>query len=103
MNARATIVLIPLREIEAWLLYDAEAIAGAFKGRKVPRLPGDPESLQDPKKALRAIVWRTYRRHYLHTVHNEIIAKNVDTQRLRRARSFVSYPPFVATIGADLR
>ena len=30
--ASATVVLIPVHEIESWLMYDANAIRAAFKG-----------------------------------------------------------------------
>jgi hypothetical protein len=103
VNTRASIVLIPVREIETWLLFDPNAIASAFREGKKPRLPGNPESLQDPKKILGEIVWKTYRKQYLNTVHNEIIAKNLDPQFLNRARSFKIYPPFVSTLKQELR
>ncbi len=40
---KASVVLIPRREIEAWLLYDAGAIAKAFKKSQRPQLPGNPK------------------------------------------------------------
>ncbi len=76
-GAKATVVLIPRREIEAWLLYDSEAIAKAFNERKKPHLPHDPELLSD---------------------HNELIAKYVDVSLLQRSRSFARHPPFVSNI-----
>ena len=103
VNTRASIVLIPVREIEAWLLFDPKAIASTFREGKKPVLPGDPESLQDPKKKLGEIVWKTYRKQYLNTVHNEIIAKNLDPQFLKKARSFELYPPFVGALKRELR
>ena len=103
VNARASIVLIPVKEIEAWLLFDPKAIASTFREEKKPRLPGDPESLQDPKKKLGEIVWKTYRKQYLNTIHNEIIAKNLDPHFLNKARSFELYPPFLGTLRRELR
>jgi hypothetical protein len=58
VNAHASVVLIPVREIEAWLLFDSKAIASTFKKEKKPHLPGDPESLQNPKKTLGEIIWK---------------------------------------------
>lgn len=55
-GAQATVVLIPKREIEAWLLYDARAIAAAFRQRPLPPLPGNPEILRDPKRHLSDLV-----------------------------------------------
>ena len=103
VNARASIVLIPVREIEAWLLFDSKALDSTFKKDRKPHLPGDPESLQDPKKTLGEIIWRAYRKQYLNTIHNEIIAGNLNPKFLSRARSFAPYPPFVRALKQELR
>jgi hypothetical protein len=66
-GATASVVLIPKREIEAWLLYDSRAIAVAFHEHQRPRLPGNPESLMDPKKHLRDLIWGKYRKEYLNS------------------------------------
>jgi hypothetical protein len=97
---KASVVLIPKREIEAWLLYDGAAIASAFNERTAARMPGDPESLVDPKKFLRDLIWRTYHKQYLNTVHNVLIANRIDLRCLRSSTSFAPHPPFVATVKA---
>jgi len=102
-RAQHSVVLIPKREIEAWLLYDATAIAAAFNETRRPRLPGDPESLVDPKKHLYELIWRKYKKYYLNTVHNELIAKHIDISLLRRSSSFAPHPNFVNTIRSRLR
>jgi hypothetical protein len=97
-NAEAHVVVIPKREIEAWLLYDRTAIAAVFQEGRYPRLPGNPELLRDPKKHLRDLVWTTYRKDYLNTLHNPKIAKNIDLAHLDRCRSFAPYPVFSAAV-----
>jgi hypothetical protein len=97
-RAEATVVLIPRREIEAWLLYDGQAIAAAFKENEPPKVPGDPESLSDPKKCLRDLIWKKYGKEYVNTIHNGLIAKCIDLSILRRSGSFAPHPPFVATV-----
>ena len=101
-NAQAHVVVIPKREIEAWLLYDAVAIATVFRAGKQPKLPGDPELLRDPKKHLRDLVQITYGKEYLTTVHNPKIAKNMDLANLNGCHSFAPYPTFSATVKAAL-
>jgi hypothetical protein len=100
---QASVVLLPKREIESWLLYDAAAIADAFNARKLPRLPGNPESLNDPKRFLGDLVWKQYRKDYLNTVHNELIAHRIDISTLGRSLSFFAYPGFVNAIKRKLR
>jgi hypothetical protein len=97
-DVEAKVVIIPKREIEAWLLYDGRAIAAAFRETKHPKLPGNPEALGDPKTYLRDVVWATYRKDYLTTVHNPQIAKNIDLSRLKQSGSFAPYPAFSAAI-----
>jgi hypothetical protein len=97
-NAKAGVVLIPKREIEAWLLYDAAAIAATFNEKKHPKLPGDPESLRDPKKYLRDLIWKKYRKDYLNTVHNKVIARNLRVSLLQQSPSFGPHPVFVTAV-----
>lgn len=97
-RARVSVVLIPKREIEAWLLYDSHAIASAFRERRDPKTPGQPESLSDPKKYLRHLVHKCYRKEYLHTVHNAQIAKHIDTSHLTRSPSFAPHFAFAQTV-----
>jgi len=101
-KALYSVVLIPKREIEAWLLYDNQAIATTFKGSKLPKLPGNPESLSDPKKHLRDLVRKTYGKDYLHTIHNAQIAKNVKPTTLRRSQSFSPHFGFTQNVRASL-
>jgi hypothetical protein len=102
-RAEASVVLIPRREIEAWLLYDGRAIASAFKEVQQPKLPADPESLLHPKKHLRELVWKKYRKDYLNTVHNTLIANRVDVALLKRSRSFSPHWAFTAAVRKMLR
>jgi energy-coupling factor transporter ATP-binding protein EcfA2 len=94
VKAKASVVLIPKREIEAWLLYDRDAIAKAFREADLLKLPGDPESLLNPKAHLRDLIWAKYRKRYLHTVHNSQIAKYIDVVFLRRSKSFAPHFAF---------
>ncbi len=97
-QAKASVVLIPKREIEAWLLYDGAAIAAAFSERRHPQVPGNPESLLDPKKHLRDLIWKKYRKEYLNTVHNPLIAKHIDLRLLGRSGSFAPHLAFARTV-----
>jgi hypothetical protein len=97
-GARATVVLIPVKEIESWLMYDPLALRTAFKGHTTPRLPPNPESLDDPKSALEKLIRLAFGKIYVNTIYNERIARHVSLNCLDRSRSFAPYVPFVKEI-----
>lgn len=49
---------IAVREVEAWLLADAEQAAG-FLAVPLARIPAEPETLPDPKATLIALAGRS--------------------------------------------
>ena len=102
-KTKARVVLIPKHEIESWLMYDPEAIATAFKQTKLIKLPANPEGIKDAKEHLGKLIWKHYHKIYLHTAHNEQIAKRVRIASLSKAKSFAPHPLFVAQIKADLK
>lgn len=89
------IILIPVREIEAWLLVDDKAIKQVFSMSKRPKLPRKPEEIMHPKKKLRDIVWKETKKRYVNTIHNRKIANASRITRLRTCRSFRPYPVFI--------
>ena len=90
-----SVVLIPIEEIEAWLLSDPNAIKTVFKMRKVPRVPSHPESIRDPKQYLSNLVNKNSKSHYLNTIHNRKIAAELAIGSLKRCPSFSRYPTFL--------
>ena len=100
---RASVVLIPVREIEAWLMYDSDALRLVFNGHSNPHLPGAPQSLPDAKKALGNLIWRSFRKDYVSTIHNERIAKKINLLRLQKAKSFGQYPEFIKKIAKQIK
>lgn len=103
VKTRTSVVLIPKKEIEAWLLFDDQAIAWAFNEQAIPRLPGNPESLSDPKKFLAQLVWKNYKKHYVNTIHNAMIAHAIRPFKLRGCMSFKPHPSFVSKVQDELR
>lgn len=84
------IVVIPIREIEAWLLSDHIAIQKAFNLNKKVEHISNPQFITDPKKKLGEIIYlksgKTKR--YINAVHNQKIAAEMDLVNLRRCSSF---------------
>lgn len=94
----AKVVLIPRTEIESWLLSDPAAIAQVFKGRKSPKITASPESLNDPKRYLRELVWKNFRKDYYPTVHNRLLAVRIRLQFVSKLDSFAPFVPFLRQV-----
>lgn len=92
------VIVIPIREIEAWLLADEKAIEKAIRLEIPIARVKSPESIQDPKRKLEEIIWRNSRKskHYLNTADNRKIALECDPENLKRCDSFVPFHAFVA-------
>jgi hypothetical protein len=92
-----TVVLIPIEEIEAWLLCDPNAIRTVFRMQKLPTVPSQPEQVSNPKEFLSELVSKNSKSHYLNTVHNQKIAAELALDLLRgRCPSFLRYPKFLS-------
>jgi hypothetical protein len=89
------VILIPVHEIEAWLLVDAKALQMVFSMKKTPKLPARPENIPCPKEKLRDIIWRETGKLYLNTIHNKRIAASSRISKLNTCRSFRPYPNFI--------
>ena len=92
------IILVPVFEIEAWLLSDPLALQQTFNMKQSPRIPRNPETIRRPKKYLRDIVWKCSKRHYINTIHNKRIASILRVNKVLSCSSFAPYPAFVSTI-----
>ncbi len=90
-----SIVLIPIQELEAWLLADPVAIKTVFNMRRLPRIPNNPESMTDPKGFLGKLVSRNSKSHYVNTIHNRRIAAALNLKALGKCPAFSGYPTFL--------
>ncbi len=98
-DAMQCLVLIPVREIESWLLSDPLALEKTFNMKRKWRVPSNPESLLDPKKELRNLVFKMSGRYYSNAIDNSLIAEKVQVSLLmRKCRSFRPYPSFIKKI-----
>ncbi len=91
------LVVIPIKEIEAWLLSDENAIQSAMNLKnKVPRIP-NPENIENPKEYLGRLVEQKSggSKHYLNTVHNKKIASTLSIEEVRRCKSFFVLEQFL--------
>ncbi|MGA2324470.1 MAG: DUF4276 family protein [Sedimentisphaerales bacterium] len=91
------VILIPVHEIEAWLLVDANAIKSVFHMKKTPKLPTSPEDLLHPKEKLRDIIWKETQKYYVNTIHNKRIAAASHISKVKACKSFRLYPNFITS------
>jgi hypothetical protein len=91
------IIVIPVREIEAWLLSDEIAIRTAMNIKSVIPSIGNPESIDDPKEYLERLVEKKSlgRKHYLNTVHNKKIASLLNLTKIKKCKSFLPLESFL--------
>jgi hypothetical protein len=91
------IIVIPEKEIEAWLLADHQAIKKAMNV-SVGRIK-NPEGINRPKEHLRDLIFMKsgHRSRYFHTIHNKKIADACTLDNLRRCKSFRPLEEFLRT------
>jgi hypothetical protein len=91
------LIVIPVREIEAWLLADHAAITRAMNLHETLKKVSNPEAIQRPKEYLADLVYRKSRkrRRYVNAVDNVKIAELCRTDNLRRCGSFIPFCDFV--------
>ncbi len=93
------VIVIPVREIEAWLLADHEAIRRAMNLPKpMPRV-ANPEQVMRPKEYLRdqTFIRSGHRTRYVNSIHNKRIAEACSLANLRRCASFAPLEVFLRT------
>lgn len=96
LEYKGKLVLIPVQELEAWLLSDAAAIRLCFTLNKTPKTPANPELVPSPKEHLRDLVWRVGRKRYVNTIHNKKIASLIRPKEIEKCPSYSPYPEFLA-------
>lgn len=94
--ANACCVVVPVEELEAWLLADVEAVSKKWPGWR-PDPIVSPERVRDPKETLEKLSRDSQRRpRYSHAVDNPVLAGLVDLVVVeRKCPSFVVLADFV--------
>lgn len=84
----SSIIIIPVEELEAWLLTDAKAIKNVFNLKRAPKKINNSETIDSPKEHLRDLVWHLGRKRYLNTTHNQKIANKSSVTNFLRCKSY---------------
>lgn len=92
-----SLVVIPVEEIEAWLLADERALGVVFETKRPFKRIQNPEAVQSPKEMIGRIVDKSCKKIYVNTAHNLRLAKAAELQCLRRCPSFVELDEYLKT------
>ncbi len=94
--AAACCIVVPVQELEAWLLADLPAVVKVLPGWR-PDPVANPERIQDPKEHLEKLSRDSqHRPRYSHALHNPRLAANLDlTVVERKCPSFAPLAAFV--------
>ena len=80
----ACCILIPVQELEAWILADIESAVNVFPSWR-PAAIQNPEKIASPKEHLEKLSRDDKQRpRYSHAVHNEKMARHLDLEKVRR-------------------
>lgn len=91
-----SLIVIPIEEMEAWLLADEDAISKAFSLKQSLKRVPDPENVQSPKEEIGHIVWSAAKKRYVNTVHNVKIASVASRDNFMRCSSYAKLDEYLS-------
>jgi len=95
--AQSCCVVIPVQEIEAWILADIEAVTNVFRSWCPGPFDREPEREPKPKELLERLSRLNGKKPiYAHATHNPKVAEHLDLERVRkRCSSFEGLCKFI--------
>ncbi len=90
-------IVIPIQELEAWILADIEAVTHLFSSWKPKPLTQNIEEIENPKEYLEKLSRNAKKQlRYNHTTHNENVAQYLNLKKLeQRCPSFQVLANFI--------
>jgi hypothetical protein len=97
VNEDICCVVIPVQEIEAWILADVGAVQHVLSSWKTKSISQSPESIENPKEHLARLGRGGGKKpFYDHTTHNVLVAEHLRLDVVRRkCPSFATLSEFV--------
>lgn len=91
-------IVVPVREIEAWILADIEAVTHIFNSWRPSPIPS-PEKVEHPKELIERLSRAgNTRPRCVHKIHNPKVASHLDPETLlKKCDSFKPFYDFVTT------
>jgi hypothetical protein len=92
----ACCIVVPVQELEAWMLANIECAVKVFSSWR-PGPISNPESIPSPKEHLERLSRDSRQRpRYDHAVHNEVMARHLDLDKVeRKCREFSVLARFI--------
>jgi Domain of unknown function (DUF4276) len=90
-------IVVPVQELEAWIIADENAITKVISSLKIPN-ERSPERIDNPKEWLRKRSIKRSKPIYVPSIHNERIAHYIDLTTLER--KCPSFRPLKAFVNA---
>ncbi|MFV0678400.1 DUF4276 family protein [Variovorax sp. tm] len=91
-----SLIVIPVEELEAWLLSDENALRDVFSLKSTPKRYANCEATVSPKEEIGRLIWAAAKKRYINTVHNERIAERASLDNLKRCSSYLPLDKFLA-------
>ena len=78
-------ILVPVQEIEAWILADINAVQNVIIGWKPTSSFDSPEKISEPKELLERLSRASNRKpRYSHATHNPRVARHLDWRKVQK-------------------
>lgn len=91
------LIVIPIEEMEAWLLADEMAISKTFSLKQPLKRVSTPETVNSPKEEIGLLVWSAAKKRYVNTVHNAKIASAATRENFLRCTSYTKLHDYLVT------